>query len=74
MPGGDLRLHLDGGQAMDAYLLFDLLGSYDGMLTGVNLDNVNISVIPAPGALLLVGIGAVAVGLWRRVGKFVSLQ
>jgi hypothetical protein len=69
MPGGDSQLHLDGGQAMDAYLLFDLLGSDDGMLTSVNLDNVNISVIPAPGALLLGLIGASAVGLWRKLGE-----
>jgi len=69
MPGGVLRLHLDGGQAIDAYLVFDLLGSDDGMLTRVSLDNVNISVIPAPGALLLVVIGAGAFVVWRRVDK-----
>ena len=51
----------------DVLLSFDLWASYDGKETTVNLDNVNISVIPAPGALLLGLMGTGAVGLWRRL-------
>ena len=51
---------------MDAYLAFDLWSSYDGMITTVHLDNVEISVIPAPGALLLALFGTGTVGFWKR--------
>jgi len=47
-------------------LVFDLWGSEDGMLTSVSLDNVNVSVVPAPGGLVLGLIGMGAVGILRR--------
>ena len=57
-------LGLEGRQAV---LDFYLLGTDDGYMTEVALDNVQVSVIPAPGALLLALIGTGAVGLWRRL-------
>ena len=50
----------------DVFLAFDLLGGDDGMVTSVSLDNVSVSVIPAPGALLLGMIGTGLVGFLRR--------
>jgi hypothetical protein len=50
----------------DVLLSFDLWGGLDGMQTTVSLDNVNVSVIPAPGALLLAFIGTGLVGWLRR--------
>lgn len=67
--GNTVSLDVSGLAGLDAYLVFDLWGSDDGMLTSVSLDNVNVSVIPAPGALLLGLIGMGAVGVLRRVGK-----
>ena len=55
-----LRLDLSGLGGLDAALYFDLIGSDDGMLTSVSLDNVEI--IPEPCSLLLwlVGMGSLA--------------
>lgn len=64
--GNTVSLDVSTLRGLDALLSFDLLASYDGMSTSVSLDNVNVSVIPAPGALLLGLIGAGAAGLWRR--------
>ena len=72
--GTTVTLDVSAFRDMDAYLVFDLWANlYDGMETSVSLDNVNISVIPAPGALLLGLIGAGMVGLMRksRVGKVI---
>lgn len=64
--GNTVRLDISTLRGLDALLSFDLFGGEDGMFTTVNLDNVNISIIPTPGALLLGLIGTCAVGLWRR--------
>lgn len=64
--GNTVTLDVSGLRGLDAFLAFDLWASYDGMLTTVTLDNVNVSVIPAPGALLLGMIGAGLVGFLRR--------
>ena len=56
-----------GLEGREAVLDFYLLGADDGYATCVAVDNVQVSVIPAPGALLLGLIGTGAVGLWRRV-------
>lgn len=61
-------LGLDG---LDAALYFDLIGSDDGFLTSVSIDNVQVSVIPVPGALLLGSIGVGLVGWLRRRGIMV---
>jgi hypothetical protein len=65
--GNTIALDISGLRGLNAFLSFDLWASYDGMDTSVNLDNVNISLIPAPGALLLALMGTGAVGLWRRL-------
>ena len=65
--GNTVRLNVFGMDGEDVLLVFDLYGDDDGRWTSVTLDNVNISVIPAPGALLLGLIGTGAVGLWRRL-------
>jgi hypothetical protein len=67
--GNTVKLDVSGLAGLDAYMVFNLLGSADGMMTSVTLDNVNISVIPAPGALLLGLIGASIIGSWRRFLK-----
>lgn len=55
----------------DVLLSFDLWGGDDGMITSASIDNISVSVIPAPGALLLGMIGSGLVGVWRRsrIGK-----
>ncbi len=50
----------------DVLMSFDLWGGDDGMITSASVDNVSVSVIPAPGALLLAGLGASLVGAVRR--------
>ena len=55
--GRKVSLDVSGFAGCDAYLVFDLWMSYDGKQTIAQLDNVEISVIPAPGALLLGLIG-----------------
>jgi hypothetical protein len=65
--GNKVILDVSGFRGLDALLSFDLWASADGMTTTVNLDNVNITVIPAPGALLLGLIGMGTVGLWRKI-------
>ena len=64
--GNTVSLDVSGLAGMDAYIVFDLWGSEDGMLTSVSLDNVNVSVVPAPGGLVLGLIGMGAVGILRR--------
>lgn len=68
--GSTVSLDVSSWAGYDVLLSFDLWGGLDGMLTSVSLDNVQISVIPAPGALLLGLIGTGTVGLWRRYRKF----
>jgi hypothetical protein len=51
-----LRLDLSGLGGRDAALYFDLIGSDDGMLTSVSVDNV--AIIPEPSTLILIGFGA----------------
>lgn len=69
--GTSVTLDVSAFRGLDAYLVFDLLASDNGMITSVSLDNVNVSVVPAPAALLLglVGIGTGTVGLWRKFGQ-----
>jgi len=67
--GSTVSLDVSSWAGYDVLLSFDLLGGLDGMQTTVGLDNVNVSVIPAPGALLLGLIGTGAVGLWRRLKR-----
>ncbi len=71
--GNTVSLDVSSLAGLDAYLVFDLWGSYDGMLTSVNLDNVEVSVIPVPGALLLgfIGIGSFGVFNISRIRKVV---
>jgi len=71
--GNTVSLDVSGLRGLDALLSFDLWGGDDGMLTSVSVDNVNVSVIPTPGALLLAGIGTGLVGFLRRtrIGKIV---
>jgi hypothetical protein len=64
--GNKVILDVSGLRGLDALLSFDLWAYYDGMVTTVELDNVEISAIPAPGALVLGLIGTGAIGLWRR--------
>jgi len=67
--GSTVSLDVSSWAGYDVLLSFDLWGGLDGMQTTVGVDNVNVSVIPAPGALLLGLIGTGAVGLWRRFSK-----
>jgi hypothetical protein len=67
--GNTVTLDISGLGGHDAYLVFDLLASDDGMATTVNVDNVNVSVVPLPGALLLGLIGIGTVGSCRRFLK-----
>ncbi len=64
--GNTVSLDVSSLVGQDVLLVFDLWGGDDGWLTSVSLDNVNVSVIPAPGALLLAGIGTALVGFLRR--------
>jgi hypothetical protein len=64
-----VNLDVSGFSGMNAYLVFELTSDItDGVLATVSLDNVNISVIPAPGALLLAFVGTGLVGWLRRRG------
>jgi hypothetical protein len=67
--GNKVSLDVSSWAGYDVLLSFDLWGGLDGMHTTVSLDNVNISVVPAPGALLLGLIGTGAVGLSRRFSR-----
>jgi hypothetical protein len=71
--GNKVMLDVSGLAGQDVFLSFDLWGGLDGMQTTVGIDNVNVSVIPAPGALLLALIGTGLLGIigrWR-VGKLI---
>ena len=61
--GRKVSLDVSGFAGSDVYLVFDLWMSYDGRETIVQLDNVEVSVIPVPGTLLLsmIGIGSLRV-------------
>lgn len=69
--GTTVSLNISGLAGQDVLLAFDLLGSADGMITTVALDNVDISTqaIPAPGALILAVIGVGLHGARRRARK-----
>jgi hypothetical protein len=60
-----LRLDLSGLGGRNAALYFDLIGSDDGMLTTVTVDNV--TVIPEPCSLLLWLVGTSTLGFLRRI-------
>ena len=65
--GKTVTLDVSGFKAnQDAYLLFNLYTEDEGLVTTIELDNVNISLIPAPGALVLGGIGLGCVTWLRR--------
>lgn len=64
--GNTVTLDISGLRGLDAFLSFDLWGGDDGMITTASLDDVSVSAIPAPGALLLGLIGTGAVGFLRR--------
>jgi hypothetical protein len=51
--GTHVALDVSAVRGLDAYLVFNLVASEDGITTSVSLDNVNVSVVPLPGALLL---------------------
>ena len=51
--GSMVALDVSGLAGLDAYLVFNLVAGEDGMTTTVNLDNVNVSVVPLPGAVIL---------------------
>jgi hypothetical protein len=64
-----VSLDVSGFDVDNAYLVFKLDSDLDDRtLTKVGLDNVNISIIPAPGALLMCVVGAGVVGWLRRRG------
>jgi len=69
--GNTVKFDVSSLAGQNVFLAFDLLGSDDGMFTSVRLDNVDVSVIPAPGALLLGLIGTGVIGIWRRFNKSV---
>lgn len=71
--GTTVTLDVSGFRGLNAYLVFDLWNGDDKRQTGVSLDNVSISVVPAPGALMLGLIGTGMVGVIRklRVGKLI---
>jgi len=50
----------------NAYLVFDLLGGDDGYATTVEVDNVGLTAIPAPGAVVLGVIGLFWAGAYLR--------
>lgn len=60
-----LRLDLSGLAGRNAALYFDLIGSDDGMLTSVRIDNV--AIIPEPCSLLLWLVGTGIFGFLRRI-------
>jgi len=69
--GNRVTLDLTGIAAgTNALIALDLLGGDDGYATKVMVDNVEITtggaIIPAPGAVLLVSIGAALTGRFRR--------
>jgi hypothetical protein len=64
-----VSLDVSGFGSMNAFLVFKLTSDIeDGVLATVSLDNVNISAIPVPGALLLAFVGTGLVGCLRRRG------
>jgi hypothetical protein len=70
--GNIVTLDVSSLAGKDVLLSFDLWGSDDGMSTIVKLDNVTVSgltVVPAPGALLLGSIGVSLIGWLRRANK-----
>lgn len=64
--GQTVTLDISGLQDPNAYLLFSLNPEIDDFQTFVELRNVKISVIPAPGALVMGGIGLGCVTWLRR--------
>lgn len=67
--GTTVSLDVSSVAGENVFLAFDLFGSDDGKLTSVSIYKVDISLVPAPGALLLGIIGTGMVGLWRRFKK-----
>ena len=59
----DIRSASPGTEVL---LAFDLLGNDNGLATEVTIDNVDVTVVPAPGALVLGGIGLGLVGWLKR--------
>lgn len=54
-----------GLSGRNAALYFDLIGSYDGMLTNIKVDNVDV--IPEPCSLLLWLVGTATLGFLRKL-------
>lgn len=67
--GTHVTLDVSAFRGFDAYLVFDLLASDDGMATTINLDNVNVSVVPVPGGVFLCLVGLGVTGLCGRFRK-----
>jgi len=69
--GSTVILDVSSLRGRDALLSFDLWSGSDGIITAVSLDNVSISVVPLPSALMLglTGIGTGALGFSRRFAK-----
>ncbi len=64
--GQTVTLDVSGFQGQDAYLQFSLNPEIDSLQTFVELRNVNISVIPEPATVLLLGLGGLALVRRRR--------
>ncbi len=64
--GNNVMLDVSGLAGQNVLLSFDLWSGMDGLQATVQLDNVNVSVIPAPGALLLTSFGVGLIAKYRR--------
>jgi len=72
--GDTVSLDVSAWAGQDVLLSFDLWAGEDGMTTTAALDNVNVSLVPVPGAAVLgaLGLASGLVGLRRKHKKAVS--